>query len=155
VKCSVLLVAVPFFLALSFSVADVTTASPPRHFVGLDNFRAAWDDPVFQQSLRNTAIMTAVTMAIVVVLAHPLSLLLAANIRGRRLLRFFVLLPWTTPVPLAAIAWLWLLDNLFSPIDWILRHLHLLEDWLGRPDLARGSVIAVQVCGLSRSRPSS
>src|SRR5439155_24550646 len=63
----VLLVALPFFLALWFSVTDVTTASPPRHFVGLDNFRAAWDDPVFRQSLRNTLIMTAVTMATVVV----------------------------------------------------------------------------------------
>ncbi len=146
----VLLVAVPFVLALWFSVTDVTTASPPRHFVGLDNFRAAWGDPVFQQSLRNTLVMTAVTMAIVVVLAHPLSLLLTADIRGKRLLRFFVLLPWTTPVALAAVTWLWLLDNLFSPIDWVLRHVHLLEEnghmnWLGRPDLARGSVIAVEV----------
>ena len=59
-----------------------------------------------------------------------------------------MLLPWTTPLALSAIAWLWLLDSTFSPIDWVLRTLNLTEAntfWLGQPGLAEGSVIAVHV----------
>jgi multiple sugar transport system permease protein len=33
------------------------------------------------------------------------------------MVRFLVLLPWTTPVALSTITWLWLLDSVFSPID--------------------------------------
>ncbi|MGH8874799.1 MAG: carbohydrate ABC transporter permease, partial [Acidimicrobiia bacterium] len=57
-----------------------------------------------------------------------------------------VLLPWTTPVSLATIAWLWMLDSIFSPIDWVLRELGLIEAnmyWLGRPALAMASIVAV------------
>src|SRR5207247_6265206 len=61
--------------------------------------------------------------------------------------RFLILLPWTTPIALGTIAWLWMLDSLFSPIDWVLSHLHLIQGhmyWLGKQDLAMASVIAVQ-----------
>lgn len=150
----VLLVGVPFVMAIVFSVTDVKTAAPAHHFVGLGNFRAAWDDPVFRHALRNTLVFTAITMVFVVVLGKALALLLWADFRGKRLVRFFVLLPWTTPVALAAIAWLWLLDNLYSPIDWVLRHVGLLSagghmNWLGKPHLAMWSVIAVQVWRLT------
>jgi multiple sugar transport system permease protein len=150
----VLLVAVPLVLALAFSVTDVTTATPAHHFVGLRNFRAAWRDPVFRMALHNTLVFTAITMAIVVVVGKALALLLSAEFRGKRLVRFFVLLPWTTPVALAAIAWLWLLDNLYSPVDWVLRHVGVLGpnghmNWLGKPHLAMASVIAVQVWRLA------
>jgi multiple sugar transport system permease protein len=59
---------------------------------------------------------------------------------------FLVLLPWTTPVALGAISWLWMLDSIFSPIDWWLREFGIIEGnmfWLGRPGLAMASVIAV------------
>jgi multiple sugar transport system permease protein len=150
----VLLVAVPFALAIVFSVTDVTTASPAHHFVGLGNFRAAWRDPVFRKALHNTLVFTAITMVIVLVLAKALALLLVVDFRFKRLVRFFVLLPWTTPAALAAISWLWLLDNLFSPIDWVLRQVHVLGpnahmNWLGKPHLAAISIIAVQVWRLT------
>ena len=66
------------------------------------------------------------------------------------MVRFLVLLPWTTPAALGAIAWLFMLDSLLSPIDWILWQVGLLEDgrhmvWLGKPGLAKASVIGVQV----------
>lgn len=142
------LVAIPFFLAIAYSVSDVTIGDPSYDYVGLRNFRAALDDAVFRRALRNSLFITAVTMVLVVVLAKVLALVLAADFRGKWLVRFLVLLPWTTPASLAAIAWLWLLDSLFSPIDWVLRTLGLLEGnlhWLGNDTLAMVSVIAVQV----------
>jgi multiple sugar transport system permease protein len=142
------LVAVPFVLALAFAFSDVTAGDPSFDWVGLANFEAILDDPVFWRSLRNTLVFTAIAMVLIVVLAKALAMILIADFRFKRLVRFFVLLPWTTPIALAAVAWLWMLDSVYSPIDWVLRSLGLLEGnlyWLGKDNLAMASVIAVHV----------
>jgi multiple sugar transport system permease protein len=142
----VLLVAVPFLLAIGFAFSDVTAGDPSFDWVGLDNFSAIFHDPVFWRALQNTLVFTAISMVLIVVLGKALALILVADFRGKWLVRFFVLLPWTTPIALAAIAWLWMLDSIYSPIDWGLRSLGLLEGnmhWLGRDNLAMASVIAV------------
>lgn len=151
------LVAVPFVLAVGFALSDVTAGDPSYDFVGLRNFERAFDDPVFWQSLRNTFVFTGISMLLVVVFGKILANILVADFRGKWVVRFLVLLPWTTPVTLGAVAWLWLLDSIFSPIDWVLRKLGWLGSpeavfgaesnmyWLGEPTLAMGSVIAVHV----------
>jgi multiple sugar transport system permease protein len=144
------LVAIPFVLAIAYSFSDVTAGDPSYDFVGLENYRANWRDPVFGRSLWNTFLFTAVTMLLTVVLANILALILTADFKGKWGVRFLVLLPWTTPAALGAIAWVFMLDSLLSPIDWILWQVGLLEDgrhmvWLGRSGLAQLSVIGVQV----------
>jgi multiple sugar transport system permease protein len=144
------LVAIPFVLAIAYSFSDVTAGDPSYDFVGLENYRANWRDPVFGRSLWNTFLFTAVTMLLTVVLANILALVLTADFKGKWGVRFLVLLPWTTPAALGAIAWVFMLDSLLSPIDWILWQVGLLEDgrhmvWLGRSGLAQASVIGVQV----------
>jgi multiple sugar transport system permease protein len=142
------LVAIPFFLAIAYSLSDVTVGDPSFDYVGLRNFRAVLKDPVFRRSLTNSLFITAVTMVLVLVLGKILALVLTRDFRFKWVVRFLILLPWTTPVPLAAIAWLWLLDSLFSPIDWTLRWLGLIDGnlhWLGNSKLAVASVIVVQV----------
>jgi ABC-type sugar transport system permease subunit len=148
----VALVAVPFFLAIGFSFSDVTAGDPTFHWAGLRTFQRALDDPVFWRSLRNTFVFTVISMALIVVLGKVLANILVAEFRGKWLVRFLVLLPWTTPVALSAVAWLWMLDSVYSPIDWVLRNLGLIQDnvyWLGRPYLAMASVIAVHVWRLT------
>lgn len=144
----VALVAVPFFLAIGYSLSDVSTGDPSFDFIGLDQYREMIGDPVFRKALGNTLLFTAVSMVFVIVLGKVLALVLVADFRGKWLVRFLVLLPWTTPVALGAVNWLWLLDSLFSPLDWVLREVgwlgpngHML--YLGKPGLAMGSVIAV------------
>jgi len=141
------LVVIPFFLAIAFSFTDVTAGDASLDWVGFRNFDAILHDSVFWQSLKNTVIITVITVVLTVVLAKALALLLVADFRLKYLVRFLVLLPWTTPIALAAVAWLWMLDSTYSPIDWVLRQLGLLTGntvWLGRDHLAMASVIAVQ-----------
>ncbi len=143
----VVLVAIPFFLAVAYSLSDVTVGDPSFDFVGLRNFRTVVGDPTFRRALVNTVLITVVAMVLVVVLAKVLALVLMQDFRGKWIVRLLVLLPWTTPTSLATIAWVWLLDSLFSPIDWVLRQVGLVEGnlyWLGNAGLALTSVIAVQ-----------
>jgi multiple sugar transport system permease protein len=155
------LVAVPFVLAVGFAFSDVTVGDPSFDWVGLRNFRQVFADPVFWRSLWNTLIFTGISMILIVCLGKVLANILVAKFRGRWVVRFLVLLPWTTPVALSAVAWLWLLDSIYSPIDWVLRQLGLLGDpgdllgpgsnlyYLGRPGLAMASIIAVHVWRLT------
>jgi multiple sugar transport system permease protein len=155
------LVAVPFVLAIGFALSDVTAGDPSFDWVGLRNFERVFDDPVFWRALGNTFVFTLVSMALIVVLGKVLANILVAEFRGKWVVRFLVLLPWTTPVALSSIAWLWMLDSIFSPIDWVFRQLGLLGGegalikpdtnmyWLGEPALAMGSVIAVHVWRLT------
>jgi multiple sugar transport system permease protein len=142
------LVAVPFGLAIAFAFSDVTSGDPSYDWVGLENFRRVFDDPVFWQSLQNTLVFTTISMFFIVVLGKILANILVADFRGKWVVRFLVLLPWTTPVALSSVSWLWLLHSIYSPIDWTLRQLGLIDTniyWLGRPNLAMASVIAVHV----------
>jgi multiple sugar transport system permease protein len=97
--------------------------------------------------LWNTFLFAVIANLLVVVLATALAEVLTKDFKGKWLVRFLVLLPWVAPVSLATITWLWTLDSIFSPIDWVLRQLGLITEnvyWLGRPGLAMSSVIAVQ-----------
>lgn len=150
----VALVGFPLVLAIVYSLSDVTIGNQTIDFVGFRNFDAVIHDATFQKALKNTFIITVVSQALVLVLAKILALALSADFRGKAIVRFLILLPWTTPIALGAIGWLWMLDSTFSPIDWVLREVHLLGPgtllgpdrnlvWLGRPNLAMASVIMV------------
>ncbi|HEX6359368.1 sugar ABC transporter permease [Actinophytocola sp.] len=146
----VVLVAVPFVLAIGFAFSDVTAGDPSFDWAGIRNFTRAFDDPVFWRSLGNTFVFTGLSMVFIVLFGKILANVLVADFRGKWIVRFLVLLPWTTPVALSTISWLWLLDSIYSPIDWLLRQVGLLGKgenmyWLGEPGLAMSSVIAVHV----------
>jgi multiple sugar transport system permease protein len=116
--------------------------------VGLENFRSVMDSPSFQRSLVNSFVFTISTQVIVIVCANALALALRDPFRGRGAVRFLLLLPWVAPISLGAIGWKWILDSIYSVVNWILAKLHLVNlfdppMWLGQPALAMASVIAV------------
>jgi multiple sugar transport system permease protein len=141
------LVGFPFVLAIVYSFTDISTGNPQLDFVGWETFRRVLADPVFRQSLWNTFRFAVIANLLVVVFATALAEVLTRDFKGKWLVRFLILLPWVAPVSLATVTWLWTLDSIFSPVDWVLRQVGLITEnmyWLGLPDLARTSVVAVQ-----------
>ncbi len=146
----VLLVGFPFFLALYYSLSNITVGSRSLEFVGLRNFESVIATPKFQTSLKNTFIFAFVSQALVLVLAKVLALALQKDFRGKWVVRLLLLLPWVAPISLGTIGWLWMFDSIYSVINWTLRAVGIFGPdtwpiWLGKPDLAMGSVIAVHV----------
>ena len=147
----------PFVLAILYSLSDATTGDPALHLVGLINFREVLADPVFRLSLKNTFVFALVSQSLVIILSRILATALMAEFRGKWIVRFLIMLPWTAPISLGTIGWLWMFDSIFSPIDWILRRVGLLGVpgalfgpmqnlyWLGEPMLAMASVVIVHV----------
>ncbi len=163
----IVLVGGPLLLSVYLSLTDATAGALTGEFVGLSNFTDAWENPVFRRALRNTILFTVVSQAIVLVAAGLLAHALVRRFRGKWILRFLILLPWAAPIPLGAVAWLWIYDSLFSVVSWTLIHdllpgpgtFHLYTvvnaltpwtiepfnqpQWLGDPTLALGAIISV------------
>ena len=146
----VVLVAVPFVLALVLSFSEATAGSLSMRFVGLRNFARVIGDPQFHRALRNTFLFTLVSQAVVIVLATALALVLDRGFRGKRVVRFLMLLPWAAPIALSSMAWTWIFDSTFSVINWTLSWLGLLKPgrwlyWFGYPDLAMLAILTVHI----------
>ncbi|HKW92523.1 MAG TPA: sugar ABC transporter permease [Methylomirabilota bacterium] len=146
----VLLVAVPFFLALYYSVSGVTLGNRQLNFVGLRNFAAVLGTVQFDTALKNTFVFAIISQIIVGILATALGLALERDFRGKSVVRFLILLPWVAPISLGTIAWLWMLDSIYSVVNWTLRAIGVFGPntwpmWLGVPHLAMASVIMVHV----------
>ncbi|MGH9369507.1 MAG: carbohydrate ABC transporter permease [Thermoanaerobaculia bacterium] len=144
------LVGAPFALALLYSVGDVRVGSRGFRFVGFDNFASVLGSPAFRRALVNSCVFTICSQVLVMAGATTLALALKDAFRGRRWLRFVILLPWVAPVSLGAIGWKWILDSIYSVVSWVLVRLHLVKPfeapmWLGEPTLAMASVILVHV----------
>jgi multiple sugar transport system permease protein len=152
------LVGTPLVLAIYLSFTNAIAGSLSGDFVGFDNFRNAWNDPVFRDALKNTVIFTLASQAIVLVSAGILAHFLQRDFRGKWIIRFLILLPWAAPIALGTIGFLWIFDALFSVVNWTLIHLDpyiehvgidLVKDplsppqWLGDPTLAMLAVIFV------------
>lgn len=152
----VALVGVPFVLAVTYSVTDVSVGNTSLEFVWFRNFERILQTPQFQRALGNTFFFTIVSQIIIIVLSNILAIVLSEDFRGKWLARMLIMLPWATPIALGTLGWLWLLDSRFSPIDWVLQQVNLLGpgtalgpgnhlNYLGREGLAMASVIMVYV----------
>ena len=146
----VLLVGLPFVLALLYSLSDITMGSRSLDFVGLRNFVSVVQTAKFQTSLRNTFVFAITAQVLVMVLGTILALALLKDFRGKWFVRLLLLLPWVAPISLGTIGWLWILDSTYSVLNWTLQAVGVLGPnerfmWLGVPSLAMGSIVTVHV----------
>ncbi|QQN66399.1 sugar ABC transporter permease [Bradyrhizobium diazoefficiens] len=143
-----LLVGLPFLLAVYYSVSAYTIYDPSWRFVGLSNFRQIVNNPVFQETLANTFLFTFGSQLLGLVLGKFGALLLMRPFPGRKIVRALIILPWAVPIALATVAWEWMFDSLYSVINWTLISLGIITrseapNWLGNPHLAMLCVIVV------------
>jgi len=143
-----LLVGLPFLLAVYYSVSAYTIYNPSWRFVGLANFRQIVANPVFLETLRNTFLFTFGSQLLGLILGKFGALLLLRPFPGRWLVRALIILPWAVPIALATVAWEWMFDSLYSVINWTMIALGLITrsdapNWLGNPYLAMLCVTVV------------
>ena len=142
------LVALPFFLAIYYSISAFTIYDPSYRFVGAKNFFDVIQSEVFRRTLINTFIFTIGAQVIGLLLGKFAAMLLMQDFPGRGLARALVVLPWAVPVSLATLAWQWMFDSLYTVINWTLIAIGLVNaehppQWLGQQDLAMIAVTVV------------
>ena len=135
----VLLIVLPALLSFALAFFRYDGLSPPK-FAGTLNFALAFTDDLFTLSIANSLAL--------VILPVPLrvfgAFLLAWLARGGRLsalLRAAVFLPSAIPASAFALAWLWVLNPLYGPLNRVLGGLGLGQPgWLADGQWARPGI---------------
>lgn len=142
-----LLLAYPFILGIWLSFTD-TIIGRTGNYIGAENYVELFSSEVFHLITFNTLLYTFVAVFFKLVLGFGLAIILNRDFKAKGLIRAIVLLPWIVPTALSTIAFWWIFDSQFSCISWLLIKIGLIEqqiDFLGDPNNARASVIAVNV----------
>ena len=143
-----LLVGMPFLLAVYYSVSAYTIYDPSWRFVGLANFSQIIHNQAFLETLGNTFLFTFASQLLGLILGKFGALLLLRPFPGRKIVRALIILPWAVPIALASVAWEWMFDSLYSVINWTMIAIGIIDrsqapNWLGNPHLAMLCVIFV------------
>jgi len=117
-------------------------------FVGLDNYRTAFDDPIFWQALRNNTVFAVVSLVCQVGFSLVLAALLEEFVhqRLRGVLRTIYFIPAVISITVAGILFSFLYNPRIGLVNRLLGAVGLEEwqhSWLGEPGTAMGSIIAM------------
>lgn len=115
---------VPMIVLAVFSVTDYQLGALSTSFVGLDNFRKAFADPVFMRALFNTVLYAVIVIPAGVFLALGIALLVYNRKRSRALWEVAYFLPVTATLVAMATVFQFLLHPSLGPVNATIK-------WLG------------------------
>lgn len=129
-----------------FSFQDYITIRADRTWIGLENYRAVTNDPIFRKALKNTLIFAGVRVPIVTVLALGTALLLHSIKRFKGFFRMLYFMPFVT----SGVAIAWVFKFLYLPNFGLFTKVFDFLGWdriffLGDPRTALASIIAVTI----------
>jgi raffinose/stachyose/melibiose transport system permease protein len=139
----------PLIADVTYSLHDWSSLSPTWRYVGLENFRMLWADPLFWQSLRGNFLYAAVSLLCQVAFALVLAATLESGVVGRRLsgcFRIAFFIPSILPITVIGLLWQILYQPQGGLIDQALEGIGLgglSHAWLGEEATALPSIIAV------------
>jgi raffinose/stachyose/melibiose transport system permease protein len=133
-----LLVVFPIVQAMRYSGYKWNGLSPLNDFVGLDNFKRAFQDDVFRGAIKHNAIIIALSLCVQLPFALGVAMLVNARLKGRALLRLLFFAPFVLSEVVTAVVF-----NLMLQPDGLVNHsldkagLSALSgaDWLGSTSL--------------------
>jgi ABC-type sugar transport system permease subunit len=134
-------------LVLSFQDWTLTRSQTPEGWTGFDNYRRVLQDPAFQRSIKNTAIITSASVPAQIVLGTVLAYLTIGNRRVLQWARTGLILPMVlAPVAIGTL-WRMLFNDQSGPINNNLLAPLGIDGpvWLGDPQWALVSVIIVEI----------
>lgn len=120
--------------------------NPVPAFVGLGNYLAILGDAEFYTALKNTVLLTVITVSLEFVLGFGLALLLNTNIRGRAFFRTACLVPMMLTPSIVGLAWKVLLHDEMGLVNWVLGAVGIgPQPWMSSPSYTLLTVSIIQV----------
>jgi multiple sugar transport system permease protein len=137
----------PFFTAVWMSFQNKMVGGPAT-FIGFDNYVELFNDRYFLKTIRNTLVYTGFAVAIKFVIGLAMALVLTQPRRLDFIYRTILFVPWAVPTIVAALSFRWIYDDFSGLLNNFLIGVFGMQDvisWLGDPNYAMASVIAVVV----------
>ncbi|NUR24249.1 MAG: sugar ABC transporter permease [Catenulispora sp.] len=138
----------PLAAAVYFSFTRFSLINPPE-FVGLDNWKYLFSDPLVGQAASNTLWLTVVMVPARMLAALFTAMLLNAMKRARGLYRVLFYLPALAPPVTSTIAFVLLLKPQTGPVDSFLRTLGIDGPrWFNDPAWAKPALVLLALWGV-------
>jgi multiple sugar transport system permease protein len=135
-------------ISLSFQHVSLNPRRPSK-FIGLGNYQDLITDPSFWHSIVITLTYTVTTVAGATMIGLFVALLLNQRLKGRRLYRSVILLPYVAPVISLVFIWKYMFNPVYGFVNHVLvDQMHLLNhriDWLDSPTGSLGLVILFDI----------
>jgi multiple sugar transport system permease protein len=107
---------IPAIAHLPLAFTSYNALEPPV-FIGLDNFRELIHDRIFWIAVGNSLLFIAIGVPLRIAGAVLLALLLLKPRRGTGFFRAAVYVPTVVPEIAWAVAWLWILNPIYGPLN--------------------------------------
>lgn len=136
VIATAVLVFVPFAVgvALTFTERGGSFVGIANYVEVLQSIADANSATHFWRTLGHTVIWTGTNVSLHVTIGLALAIILnRPNLRGRKLYRLLLIVPWAVPNYITALTWKWLFNTQYGPINAMLGALGVTQvDWLGQ-----------------------
>jgi sn-glycerol 3-phosphate transport system permease protein len=118
----------------------------PAVFVGLDNYQAMIEDPIFWRALNNNIIYALATIPLTIALSMTMAVVVNGKIQGRAFMRLSFFTPTVLPMIAVANIWLFFYSPGYGLIDQVLGLFGVpAHNWLGNEHTALGCLIVVAI----------
>jgi raffinose/stachyose/melibiose transport system permease protein len=107
-----MIIIIPFFLGLYYSMTDWTGIGTKVNFVGLRNFKTLLDSPSFYYSFLITVGFTAINILLVNIVSFCLSLIVTSKLKRRNFYRAGFFVPYLIGGIVLGYIWQFLLNNI-------------------------------------------
>jgi multiple sugar transport system permease protein len=138
----------PFISAILMSTTAFNFLTGATTSVGLRNYERLFSNSDYLLSMQNTINFTIWSLLIKFVVGMTIALILHSRIPLKNILAAIMLLPWIVPEIVTALAWKSIYDPIFGGLNPILQGIGVINrplGWLSDPNMAMGSIIAVNV----------
>jgi raffinose/stachyose/melibiose transport system permease protein len=135
----------PIVQSARYSLYDWNGLEPLDNFIGLDNFRRAFRDPVFRGALRHNVVIIVLSVTIQIPIALGLAVLLNQKLRGRAVLRTLFFAPYVLSEVATGVVWRQILrpDGLLDQSLDAVGAGGLVQEWLANPQVVLYSLFFV------------
>ena len=128
------------------SLFSTPKATRPAVFVGMDNYHAMLEDPVFWQAFWNNMAYAAITIPVSVIIALIMALWVNERLAGRGFLRLAYFTPTVLPMVAVANIWLFFYTPQYGMVDQIVGFFGIpASNWLGTKATALPALMVVTI----------
>lgn len=137
----------PIIASFALSFMEYDMALPPK-FIGLDNYKELFGDPLFYKSISNTLYIVLFAVPLGMVAAFAMALLLNQKVRGLAAYRTAYFIPSIVPAVASAALWLYVLQPQWGLLNGFLESIGIDgPGWLASEVWSKPSIIMLMVWG--------
>jgi raffinose/stachyose/melibiose transport system permease protein len=135
----------PIVQSIRYSGYDWNGLEPLTEWVGLDNFRAAFADPLFVEAIQHNFIIIGLSLALQIPFSIALAVMLSRRLKGRGLFRTMYFAPFILSEVVTGVVWrqIYRPEGLFDVLLTSVGLGDLSREWLADPSIALYSLFFV------------